>query len=267
MPCPLHPKQKKGKCISCKGWKCCPQSSECDDTACHSLGATFGPRPCSIHPNQKKGQCMSCKGHKCCPPSTGCDNANSHYSAKASCCKKRKSTMHRQDSDEFDEDNKVSDEDDKVSWQGFLAPVLKSVPPKKRYNECISKEIYSQRKTAIAITMMALGIIADPLEVATWIPDGGFSVDGIMDMTSRQHRRAKSMHQAITSKLAKLLCPTDPSLCQSFLAGWSRELLYFWIRTKRADKERDWPVPFWRQRRISCGQFFNFVLLYDERGE
>jgi hypothetical protein len=36
--------------------------------------------------------------------------------------------------------------------------------------------------------MVVLGIIANPLELATWVPDDGFSAKGIKDSKSRQHQ-------------------------------------------------------------------------------
>ncbi len=61
VPCPSHPVSKRGKCISCQAWKCCPPNDEGVKTACHMGGAGTGLRgekrkapPRSTRPQREK---------------------------------------------------------------------------------------------------------------------------------------------------------------------------------------------------------------------
>jgi hypothetical protein len=128
----------------------------------------------------------------------------------------------------------LTSEDVKCSWRGRyeLGPVLSTpqlapadlsrVPPT---DELASKGVHSKRKSAIAIIMVTLGIITDPHELYACVPDAGFSAEGIKNSKSRQHRRAKGMYLAISTKIAELLCPSDPNLCQSLLAAGAKNYL------------------------------------------
>ena len=45
MPCPIHPKRKKGKCKQCGVFMCCPSANDCPEASTHSMKRTVDDFP------------------------------------------------------------------------------------------------------------------------------------------------------------------------------------------------------------------------------
>ena len=203
MPCPTHPKKKKGRC-KCGVYKCCPAPEHCVAKSCHP---NYSEKRCPKHPKNRAGICSSCKLYKCCEPPDKCLDPICH----------KKFRNHRL---AISKKKRLSEN----ACLSLLSRETKQENKKRKYNDDFFSFQFSfdklpYKKTNISAT--AFNTASDVRSATEYehtitlqMPKNGFSSKNMRRST---YFKAKYIFTTNVEKIAARIIPDNPGMCYQFL--------------------------------------------------